>query len=193
MTTRIAIYFLGFLTLTVLLSNSCNSFDEKVLNDPRFASGREYETNKVIQPKTIHFDNYTFVEGNDTVSSTLGLFYGNKEVFLSRHSDGMFDTIMRANLNNDGVPDFLVEYVFEDGATLLGILSRTQTSFIEKQLSQEISDYYCGDIGDTSNYIIPLIISDINHDGKDEVIINSVRMNNKVFGIACTDTIYADE
>ena len=84
MTTRIVLYFFGFLAMTVLLSNSCNSFDEKVLKDPRFASGQEYETNKVIQPKTIHFDNYTFVEGNDTASSTLGLFYGNKEVFLSR-------------------------------------------------------------------------------------------------------------
>jgi len=188
-----ATFLFGLLAMTVILGNSCNSsFDEKVLNDPKFASGREYETHKIIQPTVLHFDNYTFVEGNDTSSSTLGLFYGNKEIFLSKHSDGMFDTIMKANLNNDGVPDFLVEYAFEDGATLLGLLSKTKTSFVEKQLSGEISDYYCGDIGDTSNYIIPLIISDINHDGKDEVIINAVKMNGKLFGIACTDTIYAD-
>jgi hypothetical protein len=183
-----------FLAMTIMFGNSCSSnFDAKILNDPKFASGWEYETQKIIPPTVLHFGNYTFVEGNNTSSSTLGLFYGNKEIFLSKHSDGMFDTIMKANLNNDGVPDFLVEYVFEDGATLLGLLSKTPTAFEEKQLSEEISDYYCGDLGDTSNYIIPLIISDINHDGKDEVIINSVKMNDRVFGIACTDTIYPDK
>jgi hypothetical protein len=182
----------GLLVTTFILSNSCNtSFDDKVLNDSKFASGRQYETHKSIVPKVFHFDNYAFVEGNDTTSSTLGLFYGNKEILLSKHSDGVFDTIMQANLNSDGVPDFLVEYAFEDGATLLAFLSKSKTTFIEKELSSEISDYYCGDIGDTSNYIVPLTISDIDHDGKDEVIINSVKMNSKVFAIACTDTIYA--
>ena len=180
--------------MTFMLASTCNSsFDEKVLNDPKFTSGREYETNKLIQPKVFHFENYTLVEGNCSTSSTLGLFYENKEIYLSKHSDGMFDTLMQANLNNDGIPDFLVEYAFEDGATLLALLSKSKTIFIEKELSNEISSYYCGDIGDTSNYIIPLTISDINHDGKDEVIINLVKMNDTVFGIACTDTIYADK
>ena len=192
MTSRtLTLLLVGLFSTAFILTSSCNSsFDKKVLTDPKFASGREYGTNKIIQPKLFHFDNYTFVEGNDTASSTLGLFYGNKEIFLSKHSDGMFDTILQANLNNDGIPDFLVEYVFEDGATLLGLLSKTQTSFIERQLKDEISDYYCGEIGEMSNYIIPLIISDVNHDGIDEVIINSVKMNGKVFGVACTDTIY---
>jgi hypothetical protein len=192
---RTATYFLFGIGVSVLvILNSCGTFDSKVLNDPKYASGREYETHKIIQPKELHFGNYTFVEGNDTASSTLGLFYRSKEIFFSKHSEeGSFDTIMQANLNNDGVPDFLVEYVFEDGATLLGLLSKTQTSYVEKQLSAEISDYYCGEIGDTSGYIQPIIISDINNDGKEEVIINAVKMNGKIFGIACTDTIYADK
>ncbi len=128
---------------------------------------------------------------NDSGIASLGLYYENKEILYETAPDGLYDTVMIANLNNDGIPDFLIEYAFEDGATLLGLLSKTKTLFIERQLRDEISDYYCGDIGDTSNYIIPLIISDVNHDGKDEVIINSVKMNGKSFGISCTDTIYA--
>jgi len=181
---------LGFSVLVAL--TSCNSFDTKVLNDQKSLAGQPFETNKIIQSSAPHFGDYTFVKQNSASSSTLKLFYRDKEIFLSKHSDGMFDTIIKANLNNDRIPDFLVVYSFEDGAMLFGLLSKTQTSFEEKQLSEEISSYYCGEIGDTSNYIQELTIADIDRDGKDEIIVNAVKMNGKLFGIACTDTIHAD-
>ncbi len=168
-------------------------FDTKVLKDLRFAGGHEYATHKQIKPKTFHFDNYTFVLGYDsTQTSSLGLYYESKEILSPKHSDGEYDTVMVANLNSDGIPDFLVSYQFEDGATLLGFLSQSTTIFKEVKLLDEWHETYCGVGGDTLQYILPLQIRDINHDGKDDIIANLVRIDNKNFAIPCTDTVFAD-
>ena len=120
------------------LDNNHTQFDYTVLNDNRFVGGFEYETQKKIKPKILHFENYTFVIGVDSSqNSSLVFYYGNKEIFSPSHSDGAYDTVMFANLNNDGIPDFLVSYQFEDGATLYGYISSSTTTFKEVTLFDE--------------------------------------------------------
>jgi hypothetical protein len=168
--------------------------DLKVLEDPRFASGHDFVTRKPIRPKIFKFDNYTFVSGfpNDSVSASLGLFYNETEIFYETSYDGFYDTVMIANLNMDGTPDFLVSFAYEDGASLFGLLSSSKTTFSIKNLFDEWSDVYCLEGGDTLMKIIPLQIVDLNNDGKDDLIVNLVKINETVLSISCTDTVIAD-
>ncbi len=139
-----------------VLDNNQTQFDFTVLNDNRFAGGFEYETLKKIKPKTLHFENYTFVIGFDSSqNSSLVLYYGNKEIYSPKHYDGVYDTVMLANLNNDGIPDFLVSYQFEDGATLYGYISRSTAIFKEIIVFDEWQETYCFVGGDTLKYILP--------------------------------------
>lgn len=168
-------------------------FDSSILVLPEYASGREYESKKPITPKVFHFDQYTFVMGFDSLqNSSLGLYSGNQKILSLKHSDGEYDTVMVANLNNDDIPDFLISYQFEDGATLFGLLSKSKTKFKEIKLLDEWQETYCIESGDTLQYIQPLQIRDVNNDGKDDIISNLVKINNRVFAIRCTDTIFAD-
>jgi hypothetical protein len=149
-------------------------FDPKVLSDQRFSSGRYYETKKSIPPKTFQFENYTIVTGypSDNGVASLGLFYGNKQLFYTTAPDGFYDTVMVANLNNDGIMDFLVGIAYEDGGSLLGLTSVTKERYKERSLIDERYDAYCIESSDTTKHILPLQIKDINYDGKDDIIAN---------------------
>ena len=169
-------------------------FDPNVLNDKRFSGGHDYETKEAIKPRMFQFDNYTLVTGvsNDNGTSGLGLYYGNKEIFYTTTQDGVFDTVMTANLNNDGVTDYLVSIGYEDGASLFGLTSIAKEKFNERLLLKEWNDAYCIESSDTTKYILPLQIKDINNDGKDDVISNLVIINGKRFPISCTDTAFGE-
>lgn len=175
--------------------NGRAQFDTTVVNGKRFAGGYEYETRKPIKPRTFPFDNYTFVTGfpNDSGITSLGLYYGSKEILYETAPDGFYDTVMIANLNNDGIPDFLASYAYEDGASLSGLISNSKINYTKKGLFDEWSGTYCGVGGDTLRYTLPLQIRDINHDGKDDIIANLIRINNEILSISCTDTVFADK
>lgn len=148
----------------------------------------------MLKPKIFHFDNYTFVIGNDSLKKpTINLYYKDSKILIPQHSDGFYDTIIQVNLNGDGIPDFLVSYGFEDGAMLYGLVSKTHNSFIEKTILKEWSSTYCPVGGDTILHIQPLQIKDIDKDGKDDIICNLVKINNKTFAIPCTDTVFANK
>jgi hypothetical protein len=168
--------------------------DLKVLEDPRFASGHDFVTHKPIRPKLFQFDSYTFISGfsNDSGNASLGLFYEGTEIFYETSSDGFYDTVIVANLNSDGIPDFLVSFAYEDGASLTGLLSSSKTTFSSKKLFDEWSEIYCIESSDTLMNILPLQIADINMDGKDDLIVNLVKINETVLSISCTDTVIAD-
>lgn len=190
---QIATYFFGNVVLVTLIS--CGSFDSKVLEDSKYSSGREYETCKKVSPKLFRFDNYTFVAGysNDSGNSTLGLYFKDKEILFQKSSDGFYDTVITANLNNDGVPDFLVIYCYEDGCELSALISKSKTAFANKRLRDDISEIYCSATRDTMQHLQPLLIKDINNDGKDEIIVNLAKFNNQLIANSCTDTVYADK
>ncbi len=174
---------------------SCNSFNESVLNDTKYSSGIDFVTHKKIAPKVFYFDEYTFVSGiNDSSQSTIGLYFKNKEINFLTHSDGMYDTLIKANFNNDGVPDFLIIYTFEGGQQeIIALMSKSKSQFAEISLGETLSGDYDEIGGDTLEYKIPWTIKDINNDGKDEIVMNLVKMNNKEFTIPSTDTIYPDK
>jgi hypothetical protein len=164
-----------------------------MLNDPRFASGHEYETRKTIIPKTYHFGDYLFVTGfpNDSGISSLGLLYKGTEICYETTRDGFYDTIILANLNNDRIPDFLISVGYEDGATLNGLISHSTIKFSYIKLLDEWQERYCPESGDTLQHILPLQIKDIDGDGSDDIIVNLVQILERRFAISCTDTVFA--
>lgn len=168
--------------------------DLKVSTDPRFVSGYDFETRKPIRPGLFQFNDYTFVCGysSDSVRSSLGLFYRGTEIFYESSADGFYDTVMQANLNGDEVPDFLVSFTYDDGASLFGLLSSSTTTYSIKHLFTDWSEVYCLEGADTLMNILPLQLVDLNADGKDDLIVNLVKMNETVVAISCTDTVFAE-
>ena len=164
------------------------------MNDSRFNGGHDYVTGKLIAPKIYRFSNYSFVTGypNDSGNSTLGMYYENKEIYFEKTQDGTYDTVMKANFNNDGIPDFIVIYSYEDGADIYGIFSITNSTFSEKYLGSDVESS-CVTEGDTMRHLQPLQIRDINNDGKDEIIVNLLKYDNTLLGFQCTDTIYPEK
>lgn len=192
---EIMINILKFIPIVwmLLFLDACLFFKYKDLNDPRFSSGKEYGTNKKIEPKEYQFGDYSFITGHPNFggNASLGMYFRDKEILYQTTSDNEYDSILITKLNNDSIPDFLVINAYEDGSTLSAIISKSIASFTFKDFHVQLSDYYCGNLrGDTSKFIVPITIKDINHDGDDDVIVNLVKMNGQVFGIACTDTIY---
>lgn len=166
----------------------CNSLDRQLLNDSRFSSGREYETQEKIKPKLFHSGSYTLIIGFDeTNRATLGLYLGQRELLYQTNEDGSFDTVVVANLNGDDIDEFVIRCSYEDGPSLLALTSASQTAFKLNLLRLELKDCEVG--SDTSQHILPLQIADINKDGRDDILINSIKFENKATAISCTDTI----
>lgn len=178
----------GLILILIALS-ACNSFDSRLLEDPRFASGRDFETNDKILPKIIHSDPYTLVTGFSKDKSSLGLFYGEKEIFYQTASDGSFDIVLTANLNNDGITDFLITFVYEDGPTLVALTSQSVGVFSYKTIVDQFDDTNCNVAMDTFRNILPLLVKDVNRDHRDDILVNVVKINNSIMAIPCTDTI----
>jgi hypothetical protein len=180
--------------IVLFLLTSCGSFNPKVLDDPKFASGREFETGKKIIPEVFHFNNYTFVTGysNDSGNSSLALYFRDKEIYYEKTTDGSYGSVMAANLNNDYVQDFLIEYCYEDGCDLFALISKSRNTFFKKELNVETTGMNCDLGGDSLQYLQDLIIKDVNNDGKDEIIVNLLKINNKVVATPCTDTVFVD-
>jgi hypothetical protein len=162
------------------------------MNDPKYASGIEYETKEPIIPKVTEIDNYTFVSGYSETAATLGMYYKNKLINFWTSTDGYFDTIIKVNLNNDKISDFLFENAFEDGSTLFALISQTKTDFTEKKVSDNYNETYCIEGGDTLNNLQPLTIKDLNNNGKNEIILNLIKLKDELISISCTDTFYID-
>lgn len=169
-------------------------FDQNKLNNSRFASGINQETKKKIRAKIFQYSNYTIVTGfpNDSGSSSLGLYYGNKEIFYEISNDSYYDTVFNANLNNDLIPDFIISYAYEDGHTLRSLVSSSNLSFKKNILFGNLNDAYCINGIDTLKNILPPQIRDINKDNKDDIIVNLVEIDNKTFAISCTDTLLSE-
>ncbi len=168
--------------------------DRKVLTDPRFCGGYDFVTRKPIPIKLFRFNDYTAVSGytSDRARSSLGLFYKGKEIYYESSADGYYDTVLQANFNGDEIPDFLVSYTYEDGASWYGLLSSSTTTFSTKHLLDDWSDMYCLEGVDTLMKIEPLQLVDLNGDGKDDLIVNLVKINETVLAISCTDTVLAE-
>jgi hypothetical protein len=129
---------------------------------------------------------------SDSGMSILELIYNDKKIFYDRMTDGFYDTIMKCNLNNDGILDFLISYAFEDGAMLYGLVSNSKSEFHKTKLFDEWHENYCLQSADTLKHIIPIQVADFTGDGKDEVVINAVRFNRVDFPVSCTDTVFGD-
>ena len=174
--------------LTIGLFVSCQSFDKKILQEERFSSGIEYGTNKKIPAKYFQKDDYTIVTGYSTKSATMGLFRDNKEILFKTCIDGSFDTIMTENLNNDRIPDFLIGEKYEDGTTLYALISKTKDEFSVKKITDNFDGYFCdaSASNDTLKFIQPLTFIDTK-DGKKEILVNYIKMNGKLFKIACSE------
>jgi hypothetical protein len=178
--------------VTCEVSDNNRNFETNLLKDPRFIGGQEFETRKLIPPKIFHFNNYLFVTGNTNNggNSSLGLFFNNTEIHYETSQDGFYDTIFTANINNDGIPDFLVSYAYEDGATLHGLLSHSATDFSSVKLFDEWYETNCIESGDTIQNLLPLQIRDIDGDIRDDIIVNLVQIGGRRFAISCTDTVF---
>ena len=176
----------------LILLTGCNSFDRKVLDDPKYASGHIFGTNTKICPRSFQFDNYIFVTGfpNDSGSASFGLYKGRREIYFETSSDGVYDTVLQANLNKDGVRDFIVVYEFEDGASVFGLLSKSNATFSRKEIVDHLNDSRCDVYSDTSGKTHPLIVKDVDNDGIDEIITNSLHGQNGMVAISCTDTVF---
>ncbi len=178
--------------LVILFFSACNSFDTRVLDAPKYSSGIEYISKQKIKPKTFQFDNYTFVSGNSGQASTLGLYFKDKELFYTTSADGFFDTVMTANLNSDGIPDFLFVDMFEDGKVLYSLISKTKTTYDKRKVTDDYGGSFCFAGADTMKYLQPTILKDINNDGKAEILINHIKMGDKIFRVSCSDTFFVD-
>ncbi len=182
------IYILVLLSLI-----ACNSIDSKVMNDPKYTGGFEYETQMPIKPKITKFGNYTFVSGYSDTAATLGMYYNNEQLNIWTSLDGYFDTIMEVNLNNDNLLDFIFESAYEDGSTLYALISKSEKQFEVKKVSDNYHGVYCGESGDTLSNLQPLIVKDIDGDGNNEILINLVKFNEELVSISCTDTFYINK
>jgi hypothetical protein len=166
------------------------AFDPAVLDDPRYSRGRDYETGREIIPRVFSFGEYTFIAGYSDTGATLGCYHLDKEMLFWEREDGFFDTIYKANFNNDGIPDFLIRYAFEDHSELSALVSRTRLSFVEKDLGGGPFNCFAGP--DTIEKMEAAVILDVNQDGKDEVLINTVRINGRRLPLNCSDTVFVD-
>lgn len=179
-----------FLLSIILIS--CNSFDTAVINDPKYSGGVEYGTGKPISPNVFKFDEYTFVSGFSDKGGTVGAYYGDKEIFFRQSQDGFYDTVMLVNLNNDNIPDFLIENMYEDGSVIYALISQSRKHFIEELVTDNYGEVYCLEGGDTLQYLQPLLIQDINEDNQPEILINHAKMKDKLFSISCSDTFWVN-
>src|ERR1051325_9167409 len=75
-----------------ILSSCSRPFEEKILADPRFSSGRD-ETGVKIKPKVIQSGDYTFVIGFSDIGSSLGGYHLDREFFFDTGGDGFYDAI----------------------------------------------------------------------------------------------------
>jgi hypothetical protein len=107
------------------ISKDKNSYKE----DPRFNSGREFETGNPIKPRIFHFDSHSFVLGRSEHTSTLGMFNGDKEILFLTSPDGSFDSVAQTTINADDLNDYLVFEKFEDGWAIDSLVSVTPDSF----------------------------------------------------------------
>ena len=144
---------------------ACNSFERDVINDPKYASGIDGESNNSIKPIVKKFGHYTFVSDYSDTASTLGLYYKDKELNIWTSSDGYFDTVMHVNLNNDDIADYIFENAFEDGSTLYALISKSKTEFKEKLITDNYHGIYCLEGADTLIGLQPIVIKDINNNG----------------------------
>lgn len=181
-----------YILLTFFILTSCTTFETKILDDPKYASGKEYGTNKKIEPRIFKFDNYTFVTGYSDSAATLGLYHKDRIILFETSVDGYFDTIVKANFNNDNIPDFIIENAFEDGSSLYALTSIAQDIYKVKNISDNYWGVYCIEQGDTLQNLQPLILADLDKNGSDEVLINMVKIDNKLIGIRCSDTVFVD-
>lgn len=175
--------------------NRCEcEFNAEVLETSKYSGGIKLDSNEILKPRIFKNGKYTIVTGFDsTQNSTLGLYFEDIEILSPQNSDGIFDTIINININNDDIPDFLVSYEYEDGASLLGLISTSRISFKEIVLFNEWTGNYCLEDADRLINIIPLTIKDIDNDGKVDIIVNLAKKNGELISISCTDTILGSD
>lgn len=141
-------------------------------------------------PNEISFNNYHFIKSDSNGSSTLELYYFDRLIFKKTQQDGIYGRIHTAKLNKDNITDYLIEYLYEDGAELYALTSISNQDFKYKLIKDEIAETYCIAGLDTLNGLQPLIIKDINNDSIDEIIVNVILIDNNPIANSCTDTVY---
>jgi hypothetical protein len=177
--------------LILLLLFSCKSI-ETTTNNSRYSSGIEYGKNEPIKAKELIFGNYKFISGYSNTAASLGMYFKGKQINFWSSIEGAFDTIMKVNLNNDQIADFLIENIFEDGSTLYALVSKDVTEFEKKKITDNYYGTYCIEGSDTLYNLLPFLIKDIDNNMTNEVIVNLAKINNQIIAISCTDTFYID-
>jgi hypothetical protein len=182
-------FVLPFLLLACDRSRTLSEKDQD-LQDSTTLKSQDSSRSKVFT-----FSNYKFqvAKASAEKNASLGLFFNGEEVYYEESADGYYDTIMPATFNNDSVPDFIVSFTFDSGATLYAMVSQSLTKFKMHNLVGHWNDLYCDNEEDTLVHLVPIKIIDLNKDGTDEVILNSIKMNGEIFSIECTDTVYFRE
>ncbi len=143
-------------------------------------------------PKEKVFGNYRFVSTDSDSGATLSMYYNKRQLLYWTTPDGLFDTIVQTELNNDNIPDFLFENAVEDGSTLYALISVSKRKFEEKKVSDNFRGIRCSENNEVLTHLQPLTIKDVNNNGNNEIIVNLIKSGENLSSISCTDTFYID-
>jgi len=187
------IFILGVIVLFYFIKKfktEDDLFSETNAQNPKYSSGKSFVDNTHLKPKIFNFQDYTFIAGyGENGEASLGQFFGNNEIYYTQF-EGFCDTIWCEKINNDNITDYFISISDEDGATLYSFTSSSTSKFVLNKVLDNWTSIYCSTSSDTLKYIIPFQIRDINKDSRPEIILNQVKIEEKIFSIQCTDTLY---
>lgn len=185
---------LGLILIFISFSRS-DDFRNKLLKDKRFCGGVEYGRKLKIEPKFYEFGDYLFVTGFTNRSSSMGMFYQQKQIRFDSAIDSALDNVFQRKLNNDTIPDFIYKKIYEDNTEIYALISVTRTKFIDRQIYNGENGRICLGNGLPNDYDVTkeLIFKDINSDGNVEILVNHLRIKGKIKALGCSDTFYVNK
>jgi hypothetical protein len=131
--------------------------------------------------KVYNFGDYRVETGFCKSNTSLKIYKQNKIVYSDCSGDGVgYFLVNTMYLNNDNVPDFIFGYKMEDYSLVGLLLSKNTSPFYGSIDIKEIFDPLTyGNIKISKNETIkPLILRDIDNDGRKDILINIIENNN---------------
>jgi hypothetical protein len=138
------------------------------------------------------FDNQNYTTRITSVDTALVIctYYDSKKVFEFITYDGSVDTVLTAEFNGDGIPDFVIEDRYCDGSEIIGYISEHNQVFKKVLIYTSAAGEECDDLSsiDQENFVY-MKFEDVNSDGNQEVLMNHMQIDGELKAFSCSDTI----
>lgn len=181
-----------FLTLVVMLLTSVGVLSQELpftfskSDSMKFFACQDYATQKLIPPRIFSFNFYIVLTGCSTQGHSVGVYKKLKgkieEVYFDGGTwgDGFYSRVEVSKINNDSIPDFVFEYSFEDGLKdITALISDEQGYGKMKELLTFLPQIDYRHQPWPLKFYSTFEIYDIDHDGKDELVTEVFRIENK--------------